>query len=348
MNSNSRPETANGNVFSWAYLGCGGIAETTAKELLRSGRHRIAALWNRTASRAEAFAARYGGTVYGTVEEAICDPAVEGVYIATTPDRHPDLIRTCVAHRKPVLCEKPFAVNAAVSRSLLDEAKEAGVYLSEAMWTWHNPIAIGVRNWVKSGQVGEVKSVEFTYGYPLIRFAPDHRLRDPMRIGGALLDIGIYPVRYCHALFGMPKEISCRGTLQGGVDFNEEIELAYDGFRARIRVAIDRLLGERCVISGSRGRIVIPQPHGARRARLTAGNEVTLLRDRGDLYARQFTNVAEEIRQGRGEGVRVPAEGTIQVMEILDECRRQMGLVYPCEAGTDWDDTFMGKAQTAK
>ena len=318
------------NKFHWAYIGCGGIAETTAKEILRSGQHEITAVWNRTRERAEKFSGRYGGTVYTTIDEAICAPSVEGVYIATTPDKHPEYIRRCIAHRRPVLCEKPFAVNAAVAKALLEEAARAGVYVSEAMWTWHNDIALCVKEWVQSGRVGEIRAVRMTYGYPLIWFSTKHRLRDPVRIGGALLDIGIYPVRYCYELFGIPKEISYQGVLKGGVDLREKLELRYEGFTARLDIAIDRMLGERAVIVGAKGVIRIPQPHAARRARLD-GSYPEIVRDDSDLYTKQFSNVAEEIRAGRTEGAKVPARGTVDVMRILDECRRQMGLVYPCE-----------------
>lgn len=316
--------------FHWAYIGCGGIAETTAKELLRSGEHEITAVWNRTRERAEKFAGRYGGVVYSTPEEAICAPGVEGVYIAATADKHPDYVRRCIACGRPVLCEKPFAVNAAVTKELLDEAARAGVYVSEAMWTWHNSTALRVKEWVRSGRIGEIRAVRMTYGYPLIRFSPKHRLRDPVRIGGALLDIGIYPVRYCYELFGLPKEISCRGVLKGGVDVHENVELRYKGFTARLHIAIDRMLGERAVIVGTKGVIRIAQPHAARWARL-GGACPEIVRDHTDFYARQFSNVAEEIRAGCTEGLKVPARTTVDVMRILDECRRQMGLVFPCE-----------------
>lgn len=316
--------------FRWAYIGCGGIAETTAKEILRSGRHEIIAVWNRTRERAEKFAGRYGGTVCSTVDEAIRAPGVEGVYIATTPDMHPEYIRRCIALGRPVLCEKPFAVNAAETHALLEEAARAGVYVSEAMWTWHNDIALRVREWVRSGRIGEIRAVRMTYGYPLIWLSHRRRHLDPVRLGGALLDIGIYPVRCCYELFGPPRDIKCRGVLKEGVDLREEVELRYGGFTARLNIAMDRMLGERAVIVGSRGIIRIPQPHAARRARAGGPRPETVLDDSA-LYAKQFSNVAEEIRAGCTEGAKVPARGTVDVMRILDECRRQMGLVYPCE-----------------
>lgn len=316
--------------FRWAYIGAGGIATITAQELMKSGAHEIVAVWNRTRSKAEAFAERFGGKVCDGIEEAVRAPGVEGVYLAATADRHPEHLRICIKCGKPALCEKPFAVNADVTQALFDEAKQAGVYVSEAMWTWHNDAAHRVKDWVRSGRVGEITGAKLSYGYPLVALSPHHRLRDPERIGGALLDIGIYPVRYCYELFGMPREIRCKGKLKGGVDFSEAIELRYEGFSAQIRVAMDRFLGERAEIIGTKGKILIDQPHAAHSVRLL-GEEPETLRFDELLYARQFSNVAEEIRSGCTEGRMVPAQSTIDVMRILDECRRQMSFTYPCE-----------------
>lgn len=123
--------------FRWAYLGCGGIAHTTAKQLKDSADNEIVAVWNRTLRKAEDFAKKFGGKVYATAEEAITAPDVDGVYIALTPDRHAEYMQLCIKHKKAVMCEKPFAVNATQAEQVIREAKEAGVYVSEAMWTWH-------------------------------------------------------------------------------------------------------------------------------------------------------------------------------------------------------------------
>lgn len=94
--------------FGWAYIGCGGIAHTTAKELIKTDDQQIVAVWNRTYEKAEEFVKKYGGTAYKTAEEAITAPGVEGVYIALTADKHAEYMRLCIRHHKPVLCEKPF------------------------------------------------------------------------------------------------------------------------------------------------------------------------------------------------------------------------------------------------
>ena len=114
------------------------------------------------------------------------------------------------------------------------------------------------------------------------------------------------------------------------MDLHEGIELRYSWFTARLNIAMDRMLGERAVIVGSKGIIRIPKPHAARRARVGGAQPETVLDD-SKHYAKQFSNVAEEIRAGCKEGAKISTRSTVDVMRILDECRQQMGLVYPCE-----------------
>lgn len=314
-------------TFGWAFIGCGGIAHITARELVKSGDQRIVAAWNRTGEKARRFVETYGGTACATIEETLAMPGVDGVYIAVTPDKHVEYMKLCIAHHKPVLCEKPFTVNAGQAREIFAYAAREGVYVSEAMWTWHNAAALQVKRFVASGQLGRIQRVEGVYAYPLLLMGSAGRLKDPKRIGGALLDIGVYAVRYCYELFGMPRSIQCRGSLRGGVDLGEEILLQYDGFCARLTIAMDRFRGECFRIQGSEGRVKVPQFHAA--SRVVLGGRT--FRDKADHYAVQFANVAGEIRAGYTQGQKVSARSTVDCMELLDECRRQMGLVYPGE-----------------
>lgn len=146
--------------FGWAYLGSGGIAHNTAKELVKGTHNQIVAVWNRTRKKADDFAEKYGGTVYESPEEAINAPGVEGVYLAVTADRHADLMRLCIKNHKPVLCEKPFIVNRAEAEEIFAYAKEEGVYVAEAMWTWHNPVSRKVKEWIDAGKIGDIVSVQ--------------------------------------------------------------------------------------------------------------------------------------------------------------------------------------------
>lgn len=317
--------------FGWAFLGCGGIAHITAKELVKTPDNRIVSAWNRTPEKADKFVKQYGGTAYATIEECINAPEVEGVYIAVTADRHYDLMKLCIDHGKSVLCEKPFTVNAKQAQEILDYAEQKGVYVSEAMWTWHNATAQQVKTWVRSDVLGQIQQVNSDYSFPMVKLPiqkPRHT--SPEMIGGALLDIGVYCVRYCYELFGMPKEILCVGRLSGGVDLAERVTLRYDGFDCNLRIARDENDGERFEIFGQKGTISVPMFHMSQKAVLK-GPRKEKFRDKNLLYGTQFSNVAAEIRSGAKAGVIITPQSTIEVMQILDICRAQMGLVYPCE-----------------
>lgn len=315
--------------FGWAYLGCGGIAHITATEVVQGGAGRIVSAWNRTPEKATAFVEKFGGTAYPTAEEAILAPGVEGVYIAVNPNMHAELIRLCVKHRKPVLCEKPFTVNAAEAEDILACAKAAGVYVSEAMWTWHNQTALTVRRWLRDGRIGDVKRVYCC-------FAPDlrgnARLWDPAMIGGSLLDIGVYNIRYCYELFGLPERIACTdGELVGGVDAHEKVVMRYPGFTAELDIGIDLGKPEILEIEGTKGVIRVPDFHEASAATLEA-DIPERFEDPSLHYAVQFAKVGEEIREGLTSGRNITAQSTIDVMRLMDECREQLGLRYPYEA----------------
>lgn len=327
--NNSERETKN-NPFGWAFIGCGGIAEGVAKELIKDGSGKIVACWNRTKSRAEKFAARFGGAVFDTAEQAIACDGVEGVYVATTHDMHGYFTKLSVELGVPVLCEKPFTVNEKEAREVFSLAREKNVYVSEAMWTWHNKPAHIVRDWIKSGSVGEIKSVSATYAFPMLQFSDNPRLTSPDLIGGALLDIGIYPVRYMYELFGIPNKIVAEGDIRGGVDISEKITMDYGSFTAELSVSMDKLLGEKLVIEGTDGKITVPFFHMAKRGRLT-GKQKDKFKIDALLYGTQFRQVAEEIRSGKKDSAYCPAQSTIDTMVLLDECRRQLGVVYPCE-----------------
>ncbi|MBR3154748.1 MAG: Gfo/Idh/MocA family oxidoreductase [Lachnospiraceae bacterium] len=292
--------------------------------------NRIVAVWNRSFDKAEAFAKKYGGKTYHTVEEAINAPEVECVYIALTADVHAQYVRKCIENHKPVLCEKPFAVNAEEAEELYALAEKEGVYLAEAMWTWHNDVALKVREWVLSGRIGKVTNVECVYAFPMSR-QKDTRLLDPKRLGGALLDIGVYGLRYCLELFGEPKKIECKGRVERGVDLGEDVVLYYEDFKAHCTFAIDKMKGESFTISGVEGKIQVPYFHTAWKGELRGKEREKIRASLNGLYGKQFSNVAKEIRDGLTQSRFITPQNTLICMRMMDECRSQMGLVYPCE-----------------
>ena len=312
-------------MFGWAFLGCGNIAEQVANELAGEEGQKIVSCWNRSPARAEKFAVKYGSRAFSAAEEALQAEGVNAAYIAVTADKHLEYIRLCLEAGVPVLCEKPFTVNAGEAEEVFALAKEKGLYLCEAMWTWFNAPALTVRKWLP--KIGAVKKVTGKY---CVSISGNPRLVDPARLGGALVDIGVYPIRYAYELFGMPKSVVCRGRVEGGVDHEEQVTLSYDGFEAEININMDEFKGEEFVIEGEKGTIRVPWFHAAREVILT-GEEEARFEDGSPKYGTEIARVSEEIANGRKESAFCPPKNTLDVMRLLDECRRQMGLVYPSE-----------------
>lgn len=316
--------------FGWAIIGCGAIARKVAKEILKSESGYIAAVWNRTKARADDFVKKFGGTVYGTPEQAIKGDRVKCVYVATTHDMHAHFSKLSVELGVPVLCEKPFTVNFAQADELVSLARTRGVYCAEAMWTWHDPISIKVKEWIRSGVIGDIKRLKCSLAYPLMETCNNPRLTSPELIGGALMDMGVYPVRYVYELFGMPKSITAHGKLIGGVDVDENIVMDYGDFTAELYVSVTKLRREKLTVEGSNGKITVPSFHSAHRARLD-GSVCETANDKSLLYGLQFLHTAQDVEAGKTESGFVTLDSSLDVMRLLDECRRQMGVVYPCE-----------------
>lgn len=319
--------------FKWAYIGCGRIADVTAKVITDSKRHEIVSCFNRTAAKAERFAAKYGCKSFDSAIEAVCAD-VDGVYIATTHDSHCDYSMIALQNKKPVLCEKPIAVNFQAGKTLFDYAKQSGLYLAEAMWTWFNEVAVNVKKWVDDKEVGDILSVQCDYAIASLLFYRAGRLTDVNALGGAMLDIGVYPIHYCYSLFGMPDKIVCNGKLKNGIDLSEKTVLSYNGFNATCNISFTRLGGDKLIIKGTKGTITVPSCHAASKAVLIKQGKKTVFRSNVHgvaLYLTQFDKAAQEIREGKKASDFVTPQSTLSTLQIMDECRKQMGLVYPIE-----------------
>ncbi len=319
------------NEFKWAFIGAGTLGAKVAREITASKRHRIVSVYVRNAEKRAAFAGIYGALPAETAEQAIRAEGVDGVYIVTPHTSHYEYAKLALELGKPVLCEKPVSTDAQKVRKLIELSREKGVYFTEAMWTWFSPVANKVREWFDAGEYGELQQFSMTYHMKSINYAP--RVSDPGLAGGALLDVGIYPITYACRLLGKPERVTCRGTLRGGIDVGEEITLAFPcGERCSISTSILDFKGlERMKLIGSKARTDLRFYHSIDRVKLRrkhGRNES--FRGKGGML-NEFDLVAGEIREGLTESRFVPHAATLDVMEVMDECRRQMGLVYPFE-----------------
>lgn len=212
----------------WGILATGGIARTFARDLRTHG-HDITAVGSRTLASARSFAEEFGiPRAHQSYDELVADPEVDVVYIATPHDLHAPNARAALAHGKHVLVEKPFTLNAAEARQVVDLGRRRGLLVMEAMWTRFLPHMRFVRETLAEGRIGEVRSVHADHTQ-LLPSDPDHRLNDPRRGGGALLDLGVYPVSMAHDLLGAPNEVIAAGQLTAtGVDESVATILRHD------------------------------------------------------------------------------------------------------------------------
>lgn len=314
--------------FRWGYIGCGSIADKTAKSITK-GNHRITAVFSRTYPKAQSFAEKYGAKAYERLEDFLSSGEFDAVYIATPHTTHVPYSLAALEAHIPVLCEKPVGVSQADVELVIKTAKENDTYFAEAMWTWFSDTALSVKKWVQSGKIGRVKNVEIHHAFPGLSKKADSRVRDPMTAGGALLDIGIYPITYCYNLFGYPDKIRCEGTVKDGIDIKEKVTLYYGNMPCELYMSFE-YLKEKCVIKGSDGKIRVPLYHcgafgvmkGKGSAKIATGKTT---------YLNEFDRCATEIRKGRKESEFIPFRATLDCMKIMDECRKQMKLKYPFE-----------------
>ena len=318
-------------TFGWCFIGAGNLAHDVADQITRSGRHRVVSVYTRSHSRSCEFAEKYGANACMNAEDAINAPNVDAVYVVTPHNSHYEYTKLALELGKSVLCEKPFTTDAEKAEELIALAKEKKLYLAEAMWTWFAPTANKVKEWLDGGEFGDIENVSVSYRCNISGYAS--RLTDPDRAGGALLDIGVYPITYLYRLFGKPTSIACSGVLEDGVDMGEDVTMTFGDMRTYTASICmnDKNGTERLAVEGTKAMISLPFFH--------CTNVVTLERRDGTKehfsgdgsMLNEFDIVVSEIREGLAESRFVPHKSTLDVMHIMDECRRQLGLVYPFE-----------------
>ena len=151
-----------------------------------------------------------------------------------------------------------------------------------------------------------------------------------MTAGGALLDIGIYPITYCYNLFGYPDKIICNGILKDGIDIKEKVTLCYGNLKCELYMSFE-YFKESFLLKGSKGSIRLPGIFHAAPMAVFTGKKGIKLTFGKTTYLNEFERCAMEIRQGKKESSFIPFEATLSCMKIMDECRKQMNLVYPFE-----------------
>lgn len=326
-----------GTKVKWGIMGTGVIAEQFVTDLAHTHTGVPYAVGSRQMSKATDFAGRFGmPRAYGSYKELITDPEVDVVYIATPHRYHLENSLNSLKAGKSVLCEKPITVNSHELRELIMEARQRELFLMEAMWMLFLPPMRRAMEWIIQGRIGEVRLVQAEFGF-VGNDDPDGRLLNPELAGGALLDVGIYPVALATAIYGsQPTRIMSSSSMSAtGVDEQFSALLTYgSGKVASLHGAITLGMRNEAVIHGTEGCIVLPSMNKAPSATLYKnGQEVeTYADDRlGKGYEYEADEVGRSILAGRTDCEWLAPEWSLQVMQVLDALRDQWDLKYPFE-----------------
>ena len=322
--------------FNWGILGPGGIARAFAKDIQLLDGHTVAAVGSRTLGNAQDFAKTFGGIAYGSYQELVEDPLIDAIYVATPHPWHKENVIAALDAGKPVLCEKPFAVNAREAQEMVDTAQANNLALMEAMWSRFLPHYKQVREIVASGVLGKILSVHADHGQ---RLADQNipRLVEPSLAGGALLDLGIYPVSFAHMILGNPTKITASGVLTDkGVDGQTSMIFDYaDGAQAVLSTTMVEQTPCRAVVAGVNGWLEIDRVFytpTSMRVNLFDGSVTHYPNTYKGHGIREEAEVFKQlVLSGKQQSEILNWNDTVDIMKTLDTVRSHIGLRYPFE-----------------
>ena len=319
----------------WGVIGTGGIATDFAAEVAMLDDATIVAVGSRSQDTADRFAAAHGVTrAYPTYEQLVSDAEVDVVYVATPHPGHHAAAMLAIEAGKGVLVEKAFTMDAAEASELVAAARSRGVFLMEAMWTRFLPRIARIHELVAQGAVGQVTQVFADHGQWFEQDA-SHRLFDPALGGGALLDLGVYPVSFASMVLGTPATVTAVSDKAfTGVDATTSMLLTYaGGGHAILSCTLTAVGPTTAAIVGTEGLIEITEPFYAAPSftltRRDGANESSADPMAGKGLRYEIAEVGRCRRAGLLESPGMPLDETVAIMATMDEVRRQIGLTYP-------------------
>ena len=306
----------------WGIVGCGTIAQQFARDLLKVDGVRLQGVASRSAGKAAAFGEKFGAErSYGTYEELYADPSVDLVYVATPHSEHLRNSSDALRAGKHVLCEKPLVTTPTEARDLIAVHAATDLYLMEAMWTWFLPAVKTALSWVEAGRIGELQHLKADFGYPQ-RYEPEARMYNPDLAGGALLDMGVYPVALAWLLAKRQPidiQVVARAAKNGVVD-DLSMLLDYGTHVATLGTSFRSKLQNWAYIIGTKGYIAIPDYWRAKEARLFVLDDcvdVFLDDRRSDGFGYEIESVMQDILRGDRESRVCPLSDSLAVQELM-------------------------------
>jgi predicted dehydrogenase len=338
------PVIAAPTTVRWAILGTGKIADVFASALPRSSTGRLVAVGSRSEAAGRRFASLHGAERhYGTYAEAIADPYVDAVYVATPHTTHLDLLRDAARAGKHVLCEKPLTVTSEQARLAVTAAREGAVVLMEGFAFRYHSQTRRVLTLIHDGAIGEVRAVEASFGYDAGPNPGNYLLRRDLA-GGSILDVGCYPIAMARLIagaiegrgFAEPSTVTGAGLIdeRTGVDLRARATMTFDsGMVADVSCAISQALPNSVTIWGSAGVLTLSEPwlpgpsRPASIALRTRDGQQQVSESTGEpLYAAEADELARSVERGESGGM--PLDDTLGNMLALDRWRASIGLRF--------------------
>lgn len=323
------------NAVRWGILGTGKIARAFANALKDAPGAVLAGVASRSLDKAQGFAQEFGAAAaaYGSYQELVDASGIDLVYVATPHPQHAGNALMALRAGKGVLVEKPFTMNLREAEQVVTLARSRRLFLMEAMWTRYLPAFDEVRRIIASGELGTVRQVVADFGFTA-GFGPEHRIYNPELGGGALLDLGIYPLSLATALLGPVAAIKAQAELgETGVDVQTGFTLRHEGgglsvcscsFQARTPCEL--------TVSGARGHLRMNTMfHRATSVTVTLDDGSTRTVDTpylGNGYVHEVIEAQRCFQAGLQESPGMKLEETLALMGVMDEIRRQIGLGY--------------------
>ncbi len=325
----------------WGIIATGGIARAFARDLALLPDARLVAVGSRNATTADAFADEFDvPNRHASYQLLVSDPEVDAVYVSTPHPGHYDAAMRAIRAGKAVLVEKPFTIDAAEAGELIDAARAGGTFLMEAMWTRFLPGIARVREILTEGTLGEIVSVTAEHGQWMAR-DPESRLFKPELGGGALLDLGIYPVSFASMVLGTPRVVTAvSDPAFTGVDAQTSVILQYQGgAHAVLTTTSYALTGNAGAINGTEARLELAGAFYRPTTFRVIGRDGAVLESyetpvHGNGLRFQAAEVGRCLRAGLTESPLLTLDETLSIMRTMDDIRGQIGLTYPSGAAS--------------
>lgn len=320
----------------WGILGTGKIARAFATALRDTPGAVLAGVASRSLESAQAFGAEFGALdSYGSYQ-ALADAAnIDVIYIGTPHPMHAENALMALNGGKGVLCEKPFTMNLREAEQIVALAREKKLFLMEAMWTRYMPALAEVRRIIASGEIGTVHQVTADFGFAATQ-DPLHRLNNPELGGGALLDLGIYPLSIAAALLGPVAEVRAMALIgETGVDIQTGFTMTHQGGGMSVcSCSLRARTPAELTVSGSLGQVRMNTMfHRAQSVTVTTADGARTIDTPylGNGYVHEAMEVGRCLKEGLLESPGMPLDETLHLMGVLDTIRGQIGLRYSAD-----------------